>query len=270
MRNDYAASVRDNARQFADLTSIKTAGSPRVLVDELQQRLAAITTFRAQLAKLAKMGVRNDVYQEIANAGVEAGGATAAAILAGGSKTVAQVNKLQAGIASASAGLGTDASRKLYQAGVDAAQGLVNGLSAKSKQLTAAAEHLAQQLTDAVKRKLGIRSPSTVFEGVGNNIGQGLADGIGAMRPVVASELAALADLQSVQSLQQAVGVDVGGGTATGYRPPTYDTAAAGAPAAPVTSTRTVNVSGVVGPAEVAALVRREQTRDEFLSGAGT
>jgi hypothetical protein len=28
-------------------------------------------------------------------------------------------------------------------------------------------------------------------------------------------------------------------------------------------------VSGVVGPAEVAALVAREQRRDEFLAGAG-
>jgi hypothetical protein len=215
--------------------------------------------------------VSRDVYQQIAQAGVEAGGATADALLAGGPKTIKQVNKLQAGIASESSKLGTDASRKLYQAGVDAAQGLVNGLSKQTKQLQQAAEKLAANLEAAVKRRLGIRSPSTVFEGVGTSIGEGLAAGIKGMQPVVAAELAALADTQAVQSLQAAVGVDpgAGGGSAAGYRPPVYDTADVGAAAPPAAASRTVNVSGVVGPAEVAALVAREQRRDEFLAGAG-
>jgi hypothetical protein len=272
MRNDFSASVRNSALQFASLTSIKTAGSPRVLVDELQQRLTAITTFRAQLAKLAKMGVSQDVYKQIAEAGVEAGGATADALLAGGPKTIKQVNALQSKISGASKGLGSDASTRLYKAGQDAAQGLVNGLASKSKGLKEAAERLATQLTSAVKRRLGIRSPSKVFEGVGTSIGEGLAAGIASMRPVVAAELAALADSQAVQSLQDAVDVDTGmrGAGAVGYTPPAYDTSGVGAAAAPTSSSRTVTVSGVVGPAEVAALVAREQRRDEFLAGAGT
>jgi len=272
MRTDFAASVRSSALQFASLTAIKTAGSPRVLVDELQQRLTAITRFRAQLAKLAKLGVSQDVYKQIAEAGVEAGGATADALLAGGPKTIKQVNALQSKISGASKGLGSDATKRLYQAGVDAAQGLVNGLSQQSKGLAQAADRLARQLTDAVKRRLGIRSPSKVFEGVGTSIGEGLAAGIASMRPVVAAELAALADSQAVQSLQAAVDVDTGvrGAGAVGYTPPAYDTSGVGAVAAPTSSSRTVNVSGVVGPAEVAALVAREQRRDEFLAGAGT
>jgi hypothetical protein len=271
-RKDFAASVRDSARSFASLTQIKTAGSPRVLVDELQQRLTAVQKFRAQLAKLAKLGVSRDVYQQIAEAGVEAGGATANALLAGGPKTIKQVNKLQSGIASESNKLGTDASRRLYQAGVDAATGLANGLSKQSKELKRAAERLAGNLEDAVKRRLGIRSPSSVFEGLGTSIGEGLANGIKGMQPAVAAELAALADTQAVQSLQAAVGVDPGarGGTAAGYRPPAYDTAGVGAATPPPPASRTVTVSGVVGPAEVAALVAREQRRDEFLSGAGS
>lgn len=271
MRNDFAASVRDSALQFASITDIKTAGSPRVLVDELQQRLTAIRTFRANLAKLAKMGVSQDVYKQIAEAGVEAGGATADALLAGGPKTIKQVNDLQSKISGASKGLGSDSSKRLYQAGVNAAQGLVDGLNAKGKHLEQAAERLASRLTDAVKRRLGIRSPSRVFEGVGHNIGQGLADGIKSMQPVVASELAALADSQAVQSLQASVGLDTGAPRAgtVGYTPPEYDTSGAGA-AASTSSSRTVTVSGVVGPAEVAALVAREQRRDEFLAGAGT
>jgi hypothetical protein len=272
MRDDFRASVRDNALSFASLTDIKTAGSPRVLVDELQQRLTAITRFRAQLAKLSKMGVSRDVYQQIAEAGVEAGGATADALLTGGPKTIKQINALQSKISGASKGLGADATKKLYQAGVDAAQGLVKGLSQQSKGLAQAADRLARQLTDAVKKRLGIRSPSKVFEGIGTSIGEGLAEGIASMRPVVAAELAALADSQAVQSLQDAVDVDTGvhGAGAVGYTPPAYDTSGVGAAAAGAGSSRTVHVSGVVGPVEVAALVAREQRRDEFLAGAGT
>jgi phage-related minor tail protein len=270
LRNDYRTAIGDAARQYANVTSIKTGGSSAVLVDDLRTRLAAITAFRTKLGKLAKLGLSDEVYKQIADAGVEQGSATADALLSGGAAAVKQVNTLSGQIVKQSTGLGTDAARELYQAGVDAATGLVNGLSSKSKKLTQAAEHLADQLTAAVKKKLGIKSPSRVFAGIGNNIGQGLADGIGAMRPVVASELAALADSAAFEQLQTTAGIDVGAGGSSGlgYRAPRYDPPTP--PAAPASSTRTVNVSGVVGPEQVAALVRREQTTDEFLAGAGT
>jgi hypothetical protein len=55
--------------------------------------------------------------------------------------------------------------------------------------------------------------------------------------------------------------------TTPAYRAPTYDMPEGGAGAAGAAPSRTVNVSGVVGPEEVAALVRREQATDEFLAG---
>jgi len=271
LRNDYRGAITDAARSYADVTSIKTGGSSAVLVDDLRTRLAAITAFRTKLAKLAKLGLSDDMYKQIADAGVEGGTATADALLSGGAKAVGSVNYLSKQIAKQSTGLGTDAAKELYQAGVDSAAGLVNGLAAKSSALKAAAERLATQLTDAVKAKLGIRSPSRVFAGIGNNIGQGLADGIGAMRPVVASELAALADTAAFDQMQASAGIDTGvtGSGGLGYRAPRYDATAADAAPAAVSSVRTVNVSGVVGPQEVAAIVRREQATDEFLAGAG-
>jgi Prophage tail length tape measure protein len=268
LRTDFAVSVRDAARQFADVTSIKTGGSAAVLVDDLRTRLNAITTFRSNLAKLAKLGLTDSAYQQIASAGVEQGNATAQALLSGGKGAVQQVNALQAQIAKASSGLGNDAAGRLYQAGVDAAAGLVEGLSAQSRKLTKAADKLADQLTAAVKRKLGIRSPSKVFEGIGANIGQGLADGIAGMQPAVAAQLAALADTQAVTGLQTALAAPAPAG-GLGYRAPRYDTAGvAAAPAAGATYTTTV--SGVASPEQVAAVVARAQRTTEFLAGAGT
>jgi hypothetical protein len=254
MRDDFATAVRDSARQFASITSIKTAGSPAVLIDEMRNRLDAIRTFREQLAALAKMGLSADVYEQIASAGVDAGGATAEALLAGGKAAVDQVNGLQAGIASESAKLGQDSSRKLYQAGVDAATGLARGLASKSATLQQAANQLAANLETAVKRRLGIRSPSTVFEQVGTSIGEGLAQGIAGMRPVVAAELAALANTQAAGTV--------------GYRPPGYDMPGS-SPTGRGGATYVTTVSGVASPEQVAAVVDRAQRTTEFLAGAG-
>jgi hypothetical protein len=54
--------------------------------------------------------------------------------------------------------------------------------------------------------------------------------------------------------------------TTPAYRAPVYDMPERAAAPEPAPS-RTVNVSGVIGPEEVAALVRREQATDEFLAG---
>jgi hypothetical protein len=89
----------------------------------------------------------------------------------------------------------------MYQAGVDTAQGLVNGLNAQSSALAAAAKSLAAKLTAEVKKELGIHSPSTVAHGIGVNYGQGMVNGIAAMRPAVASEMRALADTSALSSL---------------------------------------------------------------------
>jgi hypothetical protein len=57
------------------------------------------------------------------------------------------------------------------------------------------------------------------------------------------------------------------GALTLGYSPPGYDMGAAGGAAGG--ATHTTIVSGVVGPEEVAAIVRRDQRTTEFLAGVG-
>jgi hypothetical protein len=109
---------------------------------------------------------------------------------------------------------------------------------------------------------LGIHSPSTVFAAYGGNIGQGLINGLAAMRPAVAAELAGLADAQAFGSLT----ANVGG---LGYTAPTYgDAGTAGGAAGGHTYITTV--SGVASPEQVAAQVVRAQRTNEFLAGASS
>ena len=151
---------------------------------------------------------------------MDAGGDTAAALLEGGRSAVRQVNQLQADIDRESKTLGQQTSRTLYQAGVDSAAGLVRGLGAQNAQLSAAAKQLADQLVAEVKKRLGIRSPSTVFAGIGTNIGEGMVHGIAGMRPAVADEMRALADTQALSELTGVTGVGFTAAAAMpGYAP---------------------------------------------------
>lgn len=112
---------------------------------------------------------------------------------------------------------------------------------------------------------LGISSPSRVFAAYGGNIGQGLINGLSAMRPAIASELAALADTQGLDSLT----ATLAGSGGLGYTAPTYGGGAAGGGAAGGNVYHTT-VSGVASPEQVAAEVQRAQRTNEFLAGAGS
>ena len=182
IRDEFKKSITDAALSFNAITNI-TGDEGRTLVAQdilahMQQTLAKTKQFANQLASLKNLGLRGDLYKQIAEAGVDAGGATAAALLQGGKGAVASANDLQRQIANASAGLGNTAAKNMYQAGVDAAQGLVNGLLAKTKALDAASRKLANAIVAQIKKTLGIRSPSKVLEWHGAMAGVGFTRGI--------------------------------------------------------------------------------------------
>jgi phage-related protein len=62
--------------------------------------------------------------------------------------------------------------------GVDAAQGLVDGLKASAKKTEKAAKDLAKTLAKWVKKELGIASPSKLFRRFGRFTTEGLAIGL--------------------------------------------------------------------------------------------
>jgi len=182
VRNEFRQQITDAALSFNAITNIQPGDGKtligRDILESMQNTLAKTKAFATNLANLKKLGLRSDLYKQIAEAGVDAGGATAQALLQGGKGTVAAANDLQRQIANASAGLGNTATDNMYKAGVDAAQGLVNGLLAKTKALNAAAVKLANQIVAQIRKTLGIHSPSRVLEWHGSMAGQGFARGI--------------------------------------------------------------------------------------------
>lgn len=183
IKAEFKKSITDSALAFNAITNIqpgdgRTHLAARDIIEQMQSTLERTRQFAANLARLKKLGLRSDLYKQIAEAGVDAGGATATALLGGGKGAVTQVNSIQAQISTAANNLGNTAANNMYQAGVNAAQGLVNGLLAKTKALDKASKKLADAIVAQIKKTLGIHSPSKVLAWHGSMAGQGFVQGI--------------------------------------------------------------------------------------------
>lgn len=88
----------------------------------------------------------------------------------------------------------------LKQIGVDAGQGLLDGLTSMQGPLIDKATEIANAISSAIQSALDIHSPSRVMKGFGINVGQGLIIGMDNMINKVAQSSARLSD--AIQSAQ--------------------------------------------------------------------
>lgn len=91
----------------------------------------------------------------------------------------------------------------LQQIGVDAGQGLLNGLASMEGPLISKAQQIANSISSTIQQALDIHSPSRVMRGFGVNIGQGLVLGMDDMVNKVADASRRLAS-----SVEDNVGVN--------------------------------------------------------------
>ena len=201
LRDDYRQQVADSIRAFGDLTSaevqtvngVEQALTATDITSNLEDRLNKIRSFQDNLRMLLAMGLSNDAYKQILDAGVDGGSAYASALLSGGIGAVQQVNGLIDQIGGAADQLGLESSNRMYQAGVDAAQGLVDGLNSLSGQLDSAAARLGEAISASLKKSLGIQSPSRVMIAAMDDVGDGAVIGLGNQHQKVGTAASSLA-----------------------------------------------------------------------------
>jgi hypothetical protein len=180
--SDAAKQAADGVMQgFSIITTAPQEGfalSAQDVVNHMQEQMQKAVQFAAQLHALQQKGLSSDLVAQIASAGVDQGGATAAA-LAGASKgQIAQINALQNATRSAANSAGAAVADSMYGAGLRSAQGLVKGLQSQERAIEAQMMRIAKSMQNAIKKALGIRSPSTVFREIGQWIPRGLAAGV--------------------------------------------------------------------------------------------
>lgn len=211
-RDDVAASVMQNVSVVTALPEGSVALTSQDVVANMREQVAKAKAFAADLIKLRKKGLRADLVQQIAESGVDQGGATAAALASGSAAQIAEVNKLQGQAKTAAGAVGTATADAMYKAGIDSAKGLVKGLKSQAKNIAKAMAKIAAEMVKAIKKELKIHSPSQVFHEIGDWITRGLANGINAGTGTAAGAALAMAGAVSAAGMPAIPRVAVPGG----------------------------------------------------------
>lgn len=119
------------------------------IVDEYKNILTKTKAFAAQLNQLKKMGLNKDLFKQIVDAGVEAGGATAAGIIEGGQDSVTELNSIFAELNTVGDAVAETTTVVMFNNGVDVMGGFINGMKAQAEALAATAATLATTFADA-------------------------------------------------------------------------------------------------------------------------
>jgi TP901 family phage tail tape measure protein len=175
-------SVADGIKQgFSIVTEAPQEGvalGSQDVINKMQDQMQKAVAFAGQLKALQKKGLSADLIAQIAASGVDAGGATAAALSTATKGQIDQINNLNKQTNNAATSAGTAVADAMYGNGVKAAKGLVKGLQSQQKAIDKQMVKIAKAMEKAIKSALGIHSPSRVFAAIGHWIPRGLAAGV--------------------------------------------------------------------------------------------
>jgi archaellum component FlaC len=132
------------------------------------------TKFSEKVKKLIEMGLSQSAITQVVEAGYEAGTIIADQIIAGGQTVVDQVNKLVADVESVADAVGVFGAQRFYQAGVDQANALVNGIleqmNTRKSELEMLAKEIADLLAQKAKAEAALGATTTTGGGGGSTI----------------------------------------------------------------------------------------------------
>lgn len=178
-RSKVAGDITSGILQEANITSGHAdVNSVSAITVELQQALKKTKDFQANIAKLRKAGLRSDLLQQIADAGVEGGAATATALARATPAELKRINDLQGQLAKSATATGNTVGDALYGAGIRAAQGLVAGLKSQEAAIEKQMAKIANSMLTTVKKKHKTHSPSRAFAEIGVMDMEGLRGGV--------------------------------------------------------------------------------------------
>ncbi|WP_425832559.1 hypothetical protein [Streptomyces fractus] len=193
---DFAETTRVGAKQSASLGGM-FEGDEQVTASginsKLQQRLAKMKTFTSYIYTLKKRGINKTMLREILTMGPEEGYAYASALAGASSKLFKEINTTQYGINAQAETLGRAGADALYDSGKDAGRGFLKGLSSQQKAIENQMLKIAKGMDKAIRKALGIRSPSRVMAEVGRYSTEGLAAGLTERTPVLDRALGTVA-----------------------------------------------------------------------------
>jgi hypothetical protein len=178
LKDSVASSIMQGAGVVTQAPQQGFGLTSQDVLNNMSAQVSKALTFSSQLQQLKKRGLSGDLLNQIASAGVDQGGETAAALVGASDAQLKQLNSMQSQLKSSANAAGSAVSDAMYGAGIRAAEGLVKGLEKKQKAIEDAMLRIAKSMESAIKRALGIKSPSTVMARLGDFTALGMAQGI--------------------------------------------------------------------------------------------
>ena len=199
-RDDYRKQITD---KFSDVASPTAETTYSSYVEDLKKQIEDTKLFSNAIQKLRGFGLNDELYKDLLEQGPSAL-PFMNELLDKGAEGINEVNKLGKDLDAVGSHIGKMGSDSLYQAGVDSAKGLLNGLKSQQAALEKQMDAIAAAMIKAIKKKLKIKSPSRVFMEVGGYSAQGLIDGLDEMSGYV-ERSAARTGMAAVESLRKSL-----------------------------------------------------------------
>lgn len=159
------------------------------LVDNFKKLVDKTKAFAKNLIDLKKLGLNKQLFAQLVNAGADAGGATAQALVDGGADTISALNDLYNELALSASDIAATATDTLYEVGQQiVSNGFIEGLLSQDSELQRAAQTLAEAFASTFQTQLQLAvdevlpNQSTMIDQVAAvNLAGGGVGGRGAM-----------------------------------------------------------------------------------------
>jgi hypothetical protein len=207
-RDDF---VNSTQAQFSQKPDIQAGMSLGNYMRQVQKKTEQTKKFMETLMALRAAGLSDESYRQLLAEGVDAQ-KLMEQMLAGGSEAVQQFNAANAALQAAAGTLASQASTQLYyDAAVASAQATLQGWQDQEAPLEAQMTRIARIMVKAIKKALGIKSPSRVFREIADYTTEGftggLEAGIGAVEK--STEKMGIASLETMKATMSSAGSDI-------------------------------------------------------------
>jgi hypothetical protein len=136
------------------------------LVDNFQKLVDKTKAFAKNLVDLKKLGLNKQLFAQLVNAGADAGGATAEALIAGGADTIQALNGLYNELALSAGDIAANATDTLYEVGQQVvSNGFIEGLLSQDSELQRAAQTLADAFASTFQTQLQLAVDAVLPQG---------------------------------------------------------------------------------------------------------
>jgi hypothetical protein len=154
----FATTVADGLKSAFSFSDAQNAGKETGggFLQGLRDQVAGVIGYTKKVDDLLTMGLSQDALAQVLAAGQDAGSAIADQLIAGGSAAITETNALVESTNAAAGKVGLNAAAKWYQAGIDSATAVVNGLQSELDKLTPKLMAKMDEIAAKMKRKVTI------------------------------------------------------------------------------------------------------------------